>query len=85
MGGLAFDKACLWGIVGSFVPLGLAWAIYPEMHATRGFRLSQSSSSQHRGHELAPTSRPLKLFLVAGLGILGFLQLHFGSPRIRLI
>ena len=84
--GLAFDKACLWAIVGSFVVLSLAWAIYPEMHATRGLLQSQNSTLQSWGYEPTPTFQPLKSFLVAALvGILGFLQLHFGSPRIRLI
>ena len=84
---LAFDRTCLWAIVGSFVLLSLAWAIYPEMHASRGFHQSHASDYRDWGDEGTPTtSRPLKSFLVAGVvGILGFLQLHFGTPRIRTI
>jgi hypothetical protein len=83
----AFDRKCLWAIVGTFLLLSLAWVIYPKIHASHGgFHQSYTSSSRDWGYEATPTSRPLKSFLVAGLvGTLGFLQLRLGGPRIRVI
>jgi len=84
---LAFERTCLWAIVGSFVLLSLAWALHPQTRASRTSYQSHTASS-HVWDELqiTPRSRPRDSFLLAVLvGILGFLQLHLGSPRIRLI
>ena len=84
-GALTFDRTRLRMIVGWFVLPSLAWAIYPPMHSSHTSHEDHISGS-HWGYEPTPTPRPLKPFLIAGLvGILGFLQLRLGSPRIRMI
>jgi hypothetical protein len=74
-GALTFDRTCLRMIVGSFVLLSLAWAIYPSMHA---------SHTSHEDHNLR-FALGLRADAHTSAAQTVFLQLRLGSPRIRMI